>query len=438
MSSVPSGTSVPSIRVIARWTSRARLTPRRWMPMSTTSSVPWLRSITSWAMRASARFMSALSRSCDFSRICMANVPDWILGAGSGVGTGSAVASGQKKTRYASEDVRVRAAIPRFGPVHGATPSGPHGIRLKVSDTGRRRRRRWRDLSHSGALRQAMSRNRASTARPEAAQVLPGLVGQGAGGVTLEIGLPGGRRLVDPPGPLQGQRVGPAGAQELRIEGQGAFERTEGAGVVATVHVGGGEAVEGVGIVGAFVHHAPQLLGGSPGFAQTDQDQAQVVARVDVVRGAIQGPLEGLAGFDPAAALLHGLDAGVVRTARRGDGADEFEVLAAHVDPHPLAGHRRRIGRAAVVPRDALGVAAVPVDPRADRVPRVAGADLERGAAGHGWLLVGRIGRGQTPGGIGAARDEAEHQGDGHEDETRHAARLPRSGSGRNPALRVR
>jgi hypothetical protein len=46
------------------------------------------------------------------------------------------VTAGQKKTRDVTTDVRVRAAIPRFGPVHGATPSGPHGIRLKVSDAG--------------------------------------------------------------------------------------------------------------------------------------------------------------------------------------------------------------------------------------------------------------------------------------------------------------
>ena len=44
-------------------------TPRRWMPISTTSSTPWFRSMISWEIRSIARFIAALSINRVFSRI---------------------------------------------------------------------------------------------------------------------------------------------------------------------------------------------------------------------------------------------------------------------------------------------------------------------------------------------------------------------------------
>src|SRR4029453_6595166 len=68
MSSVPTGSVVPSIWAIF-WASRcARLTPRVRSPTKDKSLAPPFRSRISWAMRGRARAGATWSRTCAFSR----------------------------------------------------------------------------------------------------------------------------------------------------------------------------------------------------------------------------------------------------------------------------------------------------------------------------------------------------------------------------------
>ena len=66
MSTVPTGTAVPSTRAMADASIRAMGSPRRRMPTSTTSAAPWLRSMISWAMRVTDRRICASSISSVF------------------------------------------------------------------------------------------------------------------------------------------------------------------------------------------------------------------------------------------------------------------------------------------------------------------------------------------------------------------------------------
>src|SRR6202050_1439932 len=71
MSSVPTGTSTPSISRMARAMRRAIGTPRRRIPISAKFNVPPLRSTISCATRCKVRSISVADMSCDFSTTFM-------------------------------------------------------------------------------------------------------------------------------------------------------------------------------------------------------------------------------------------------------------------------------------------------------------------------------------------------------------------------------
>src|SRR5262247_3617440 len=68
MSSVPTGTEVPSMAVILALSRWASVTPRVRRPTKASSLAPPLRSRISWAIRVRARSRAVSSSTCAFSR----------------------------------------------------------------------------------------------------------------------------------------------------------------------------------------------------------------------------------------------------------------------------------------------------------------------------------------------------------------------------------
>ena len=111
------------------------------------------------------------------------------------------------------------------------------------------------------------------------------------------------------------------------------------------MEIRGGQGVPGPGVVGPALDHLLEVVPRLRRLTEPDLDQAEVVARVDEPRGAVECPREGGRGILVASAALHRLDPGVVGTTGLGDAPYHLQLVRHDLDRHrhPLHGIDRGV-----------------------------------------------------------------------------------------------